>query len=94
MDKGNKWLPLLIVGSLVTVLALGLVALYEATFEERWIDQSVRLIELVQQHFADADAPGYFFTADDQDQLITRIKDMHEIVTCCEMRATTREAHG
>jgi uncharacterized protein YyaL (SSP411 family) len=64
-------------------LALGLVALYEATFAERWIDQSVRLIELVQQHFADADAPGYFFTADDQDQLITRLKDMHDNATPC-----------
>jgi uncharacterized protein YyaL (SSP411 family) len=30
------------------------------------------------KHFADPDGPGFFFTADDHEQLITRTKDLHD----------------
>jgi uncharacterized protein YyaL (SSP411 family) len=64
-------------------LTLGLVALYEATLDERWIDESVRLIDIVQEHFVDPDAPGFYFTSDDQAKLITRMKDMQDNATPC-----------
>ncbi|MEX2187285.1 MAG: thioredoxin domain-containing protein [Pirellulales bacterium] len=58
-----------------TYLAGALVSLYEATFDERWVDEALALVEIVRQHFADADAGGFFFTADDHEQLIARNKD-------------------
>jgi len=30
------------------------------------------------RHFADANGPGFFFTADDHEQLIARTKDLHD----------------
>jgi uncharacterized protein YyaL (SSP411 family) len=55
-----------------------LVTLYEATFNERWIDHAVRLADLMIKHFADNDRGGFFFTADDHEQLIARNKDLHD----------------
>lgn len=55
-----------------------LITLYEASFEERWIDEAVRLADLVLQHFPDSTAGGFYFTADDHEQLLTRTKDVYE----------------
>lgn len=55
-----------------------LVTLYEATFNERWIDEAVRLTDVVLAHFHDRDRGGFFFTADDHEQLIARNKDLHD----------------
>jgi len=55
-----------------------LVTLYEATFNERWIDHAVRLADLMLNHFEDKDRGGFFFTADDHEQLIARNKDLHD----------------
>jgi uncharacterized protein YyaL (SSP411 family) len=55
-----------------------LVTLYEATFDERWIDEAVRLAELLLKHFEDKEGGGFFFTADDHEQLIARNKDFHD----------------
>jgi uncharacterized protein YyaL (SSP411 family) len=55
-----------------------LVTLYETTFEERWIDQAVRLADLMRQHFEDREQGGFFFTADDHEQLIARNKDFQD----------------
>jgi uncharacterized protein YyaL (SSP411 family) len=53
-----------------------LVSLYEAGFDERWIDRGVALAEILLQQFHDADLGGFFFTAADHEQLITRQKDL------------------
>ena len=45
-------------------LADGLLALYEATFDERWFRGRVRSLDVVLEHFADP-AGGFFDTADD-----------------------------
>jgi hypothetical protein len=58
-----------------TCLAGGLVSLYEATFDPRHIDSAMRLMEVVLKHFVDAQKGGFFFTADDQEQLLSRNKD-------------------
>ncbi|HEX5103074.1 MAG TPA: thioredoxin domain-containing protein, partial [Pirellulaceae bacterium] len=59
-------------------LVNALVTLYEATFDERWIDEAARLADLMLMHFEDKAAGGFFFTADDHEQLIARNKDFHD----------------
>jgi len=64
-----------------TNLANGLVSLYEATFEGRHLDSAIALMETVLKHFvdsengADSKGGGFFYTADDHEQLIVRSKD-------------------
>ncbi|MCH7753153.1 MAG: thioredoxin domain-containing protein [Planctomycetes bacterium] len=56
-------------------LANGLISLYEATFVGRRLDEAVALVEVVLDKFADGERGGFYFTADDQEQLIVRSKD-------------------
>jgi uncharacterized protein len=55
-------------------LAEGLLALYETTFDERWFTTARGLIDSILARFADP-AGGFFDTAVDHEQLITRPKD-------------------
>jgi len=57
-----------------THLADGLLALYEATFDERWFATARSLMDRVLERFADPDG-GFFDTADDHERLVTRPKD-------------------
>ena len=59
-------------------LANALVSLYEATFNERYIEEAIALVEIMLKHFADSPAGGFFYTADDQEQLIARNKEMQD----------------
>ena len=61
-----------------TYLINALVSLYEADFDERWIDEAVQLADLVNEHFADGEQGGFFYTADDHEQLIARHKDWQD----------------
>jgi uncharacterized protein YyaL (SSP411 family) len=61
-------------------LADGLLALYEATFEERWFTTARALMDTVLERFADP-AGGFFDTADDHERLITRPKDVQDNAT-------------
>jgi hypothetical protein len=61
-------------------LADGLLALYEATFEERWFTTARALMDTVLERFADP-AGGFFDTADDHEQLITRPRDVQDNAT-------------
>jgi uncharacterized protein YyaL (SSP411 family) len=56
-------------------LANSLVTLYEATSEERWIDEAVRLVDVMLEQFADP-AGGFFYTASDHEKLLTRTKEL------------------
>jgi len=60
-----------------THLADGLLALYEATFDERWFVRARELMERVLEHFADP-AGGFFDTSDDHEQLFTRPKGLQD----------------
>ncbi|MGL4512417.1 MAG: thioredoxin domain-containing protein [Lacipirellulaceae bacterium] len=63
-------------------LANGLLTLYEATFDERRLDQSAELMEVVLARFADADgAGGFYYTADDHERLLVRSKEMTDNAT-------------
>ena len=60
-----------------THLADGLLALYEATFEERWFTTARALMDQVLDHFADP-AGGFFDTSDHHERLVTRPKDVQD----------------
>ena len=60
-----------------THLADGLLALYEATFDERWFTVARGLMDRVLARFADP-AGGFFDTADDHERLVTRPKDVQD----------------
>jgi len=53
----------------------GLLELYEATFEPRWLDEAIRLNEAMIRHFWDEREGAFFFTADDAEPLLVRTKD-------------------
>ena len=59
-------------------LADALVTLYEATFSPSPLKVAVELADAMLKHFADPNGPGFFFTADDHEQLIARTKDLHD----------------
>jgi uncharacterized protein len=54
-------------------LIAGLLDLFEATFEVRWLREAVALQQVQDARFADP-AGGYFLTADDHEALLTREK--------------------
>src|SRR5262249_42456750 len=59
-------------------LANALVSLYEATFDEGYVDEAIGLLEIVLKHLADKKGGGFFYTADDHEQLIARHKDIQD----------------
>jgi len=60
-----------------THLADGLLALYEATCDERWFTTARALMDRVLERFSDP-AGGFFDTADDHERLVTRPKDVQD----------------
>jgi uncharacterized protein YyaL (SSP411 family) len=61
-------------------LADGLLALYEATFDERWFVAARALADVILERFVDP-AGGFFDTADDHESLVTRPKDPQDNAT-------------
>jgi hypothetical protein len=61
-------------------LADGLLALYEATFDERWFTLARALADQVLDRFADPEG-GFFDTASDGERLVTRPKDVQDNAT-------------
>ena len=61
-------------------LADGLLALYEATFEERWFDAAVGLVDVILAHFAHPDG-GFYDTPDDGERLVARPRDVQDNAT-------------
>ncbi len=59
-------------------VAEGLIALYQATFEARWLFEAAGLLEVIHQHFWDEDKGAAFHTADDHEALIVRRKDFYD----------------
>ena len=55
-----------------------LLALYEATFEERWFVEARRLAGVLAERFADPVRGGFFSTASDHEPLIARRKDLED----------------
>ena len=63
-----------------TCLANALVTLYEATFDEAWIVTAQQLMDIVLKWFADHEG-GFYYTASDHEELITRQKDLYDNAT-------------
>ena len=57
-------------------IALGAVALYELTFERRWLDRARSLAESIVERFWDEEAQAFFDTASDAETLVTRPRDV------------------
>lgn len=62
-------------------IANGLITLYEATFDERRLEQAAELLGVVLDKFVDAEHGGFFYTADDHEELIVRNKDLTDNAT-------------
>ncbi len=56
-------------------LIRGLIALYEATFDLRWLGEASRLTQLMFAQFHDAENGGFFQTGIDHEKLVVRRKD-------------------
>ncbi|MCO6449667.1 MAG: thioredoxin domain-containing protein [Caldilineales bacterium] len=61
-----------------TVVAEGLVALYQATLDMRWLREADRLLGIVHKHFWDEESGAAFHTSDDHESLIVRRKDFFD----------------
>jgi uncharacterized protein YyaL (SSP411 family) len=55
-----------------------LVTLYEATFDPRWFGEARVLADTLLERFEDRENGGFFSTADDHEQLITRRKEIDD----------------
>ena len=57
-------------------LANALVTLYEAHFEEHWINEAVRLADEILHRFTDQEEGGFYINAKEQHSVIVRKKDI------------------
>jgi uncharacterized protein YyaL (SSP411 family) len=53
-----------------------LLALYEASFEERWFDEARALAEATIERFGDPERGGFYSTSSDHEELIARRKEV------------------
>lgn len=61
----------------------GLLALYQTTFDSRWFQTARVLLNVVLDHFSDEAQSGFFDTADDHEQLVSRPKSLQDNATPC-----------
>lgn len=59
-------------------LTWGLLNLYESSFDIRYLQAALDLQRVTLQHFSDAKSGGFFMTADDAEQLLTRPKESYD----------------
>jgi uncharacterized protein YyaL (SSP411 family) len=59
-------------------LVAALLDLYEATGRQRWLDEAVRLDAVVEAHFEDKTAGGFFLVSDDHEKLLAREKPSYD----------------
>ncbi len=62
-------------------LSDGLLALYQLTFDERWLDRSVELVDRMIDQFWDREHGGFYFTANEHEALIARTKEYFDNAT-------------
>ena len=59
-------------------LIQALTTLYETTQDTRWLDEALRLADVVHSHFVDTASGGFFYTSDDHETVITRNIEIHD----------------
>jgi uncharacterized protein YyaL (SSP411 family) len=57
-------------------VALGAYALYQLTFDRKWLSRARRLADVIMTRFWDEAAQAFFDTADDAEPLVTRPRDV------------------
>jgi uncharacterized protein YyaL (SSP411 family) len=57
--------------------AWGLIELYQATHEKRFLDAAIRVNEVMMAQFADSEG-GFFFTSSDAEELLARRKELYD----------------
>jgi uncharacterized protein YyaL (SSP411 family) len=62
-------------------LAEGLTTLYEATGELRWLEEAVRLTNIMVEEFWDEENGGFYYTGKSHEELIVRSKDYFDNAT-------------
>jgi uncharacterized protein YyaL (SSP411 family) len=62
-------------------LALGFLAVYEMTFDEKWVDRAREIADAMIEWFWDERLGAFFDTAKDAEQLITRPRDFTDNAT-------------
>jgi uncharacterized protein YyaL (SSP411 family) len=62
-------------------LAWGLLELLQARWHGPWLAWAIELADTMLEHFEDRDSGGFFFTADDHEQLILRPKTFGDDAT-------------
>ncbi|SEO98467.1 thioredoxin domain-containing protein [Mucilaginibacter sp. OK283] len=68
----------------------GLIALYEVTFNEYWVQQAKALADTAMAHYYDEAHGIFFYTADDDEQLIARKSEIMDGVTPASNSAMAR----
>ncbi|HVD98958.1 MAG TPA: thioredoxin domain-containing protein [Cytophagaceae bacterium] len=71
----------------------GYLSLYEATFDEQWINEAIRLTNYVIDHFYDEREGLFFFTADNSEKLIARKKEIFDNVIPASNSAMARNMY-
>ena len=61
-----------------SMVGAGLLSLYEATFDRRWLDESRRLAEEALRLFWSADREAFFDTGHDQEALVVRPRNLFD----------------
>lgn len=56
----------------------GLLELYETAFEVKYLQAAIGLNDILLQHFWDGREGGFFFTADDAEELLVRKKEIYD----------------
>jgi uncharacterized protein YyaL (SSP411 family) len=56
----------------------GLLELYQSSFKEKYLKEALRLSEAMVELFWDEQAGGFFFTADDAEELLLRQKELYD----------------
>lgn len=56
----------------------GLIELYEATFEASYLKNAITLTEVMMKHFWDNEKGGFYFTADDAENVLIREKLIYD----------------
>ena len=59
-------------------VAAGLLDLYEATYEPRWLEEAIALDAVLERHYEDPRRGGFFLTPDDHDSLVARDKPSYD----------------
>jgi hypothetical protein len=59
-------------------LVWGLIELYEASFEIKYLEKALSLNSYLLEHFWDQDNGAFYFTSDDSEKLIVRKKEIYD----------------